>query len=185
MSSVNGTNTRGFSATRTFLIVAGAVAAIIGLLILIWPGHTAIVVTAILASYAIVDGLVYAALGFFVKEMGGWSRIGHVILGVLFIIAGIIAFSRLATTTAGLFVFVGILIGIVWVIEGIASLVSLGSARSKTMTVIFAILSIIAGIVLLLSPLYSIVLWTFLGISLLVLGIAQIFRGISWRHATL
>jgi hypothetical protein len=35
---------------------------------------------------------VYAGLGIFSKQSGVWSRIGHIVLGVLFVIGGIIAF---------------------------------------------------------------------------------------------
>jgi uncharacterized membrane protein HdeD (DUF308 family) len=57
----------------------------------VWPGKTAMVVAAIIAIYAIAAGLVYAGLGIFAAGKGGWSRVGHVLLGVLFIIAGIVA----------------------------------------------------------------------------------------------
>jgi uncharacterized membrane protein HdeD (DUF308 family) len=171
------------SAIRVALGIGGVVAAIVGILILVWPGHTAVVLTAIIAIYAIIGGLVYAGIGIFSKGLRGWSRVGHIILGIIFIIAGIVAFTRLAATTAGLFIFIGILVGIIWIIEGIVSLSTIGSARSKTLTIIFAILSIIAGIILLFSPLYSVVLWLLLGLSLVILGIVQIIRAFTWKAA--
>ena len=54
---------------RIALGVGGVVAAIVGILILVWPGHTAVVVTAIIAIYAIIGGLVYAAMGIFARSM--------------------------------------------------------------------------------------------------------------------
>ncbi|GAA4178884.1 HdeD family acid-resistance protein [Gryllotalpicola koreensis] len=170
------------TAIRTGLAVSGAVSAVIGLLILIWPGHTAVVVTAIIAAYAIVAGLVYVALGVFATALGGWARVGHLILGVLFVAGGVVAFTRLGATTAALFVFVGVLIGILWIIEGVAALITLGAARFKLPTLLFALLSIVVGIILLFSPLYSVVLWLWLGIALLVLGIIQIVRAITWNR---
>lgn len=59
-------------------------------------------VTAILAAYAIVDGRVYVGPGFFDRETGGRPRIEHIVRGILFVIAGTIAFSGLTATTAGL-----------------------------------------------------------------------------------
>ncbi|MFC4242550.1 HdeD family acid-resistance protein [Gryllotalpicola reticulitermitis] len=164
---------------RVGFAISGAVSAIIGILILVWPGHTAVVVTAVIAAWAIIGGLVYIALGIF-AHLGGWSRIGHIILGAFFVIGGILAFTRLGATTAALFLFVGILVGILWIVEGVAALGTLGGARFKVPTLIFALLSIIAGIVLLFSPLYSVVLWLWLGVALLVLGIVQLFRAITW-----
>ena len=94
-------NTRGAVNTiRIALGIGGVVSAIVGILILVWPGHTAIVVTAIIAIYAIIAGLVYAAMGIFARSMRGWSRVGHIVLGVIFIIAGVIAFTRLAVAAA-------------------------------------------------------------------------------------
>ena len=84
---------------RTALGLGGVIALIVGILILVWPGRTAMVVAAIIAVYAIVGGLVYAGLGIFSKTMGGWARIGHIVLGILFVVAGIIALTNLGATT--------------------------------------------------------------------------------------
>ena len=166
---------------RTALGLGGVLSVILGILIVVWPGKTAMVVTAIIAIYAIIAGLVYAGLGIFSKDRGGWSRIGHIVLGVLFVIAGIIAFMNLGATTAWLAVFLGILVGIMWIVEGVVALSTLGDAPSKGWTIFFAIMSIIAGVVLLFSPLWgAIVLWWLLGISAIVLGIIQIFRAFSF-----
>ncbi|WP_455132686.1 HdeD family acid-resistance protein [Microbacterium aurum] len=166
---------------RTALGLGGVLSVILGILILVWPGKTAMVVTAIIAIYAIIAGLVYAGLGIFSKDRGGWSRIGHIVLGVLFVIAGIIAFINLGASTAWLAVFLGILVGIMWIVEGVVALSTLGDAPPKGWTIFFAIMSIIAGVVLLFSPLWgAIVLWWVLGISAIVLGIIQIFRAFSF-----
>lgn len=166
---------------RTAFGVGGLVALIVGIIILVWPGHAAVALTAVIAVYAIIGGLVYGGLGIFSKSMGGWARVGHIILGVLFIIAGIIALTELTQTAVWLAVFVGILVGIMWIVEGIVALTTLRSAASKGWSVFFAILSIIAGLILLFSPLWgAVVLWWLLGISLVVLGILQIIRAFSF-----
>jgi uncharacterized membrane protein HdeD (DUF308 family) len=166
---------------RTALGLSGLVALIVGILILVWPGKTAIVVTAIIAIYAVVGGLVYLGLGVFSKSMRGWARVGHIVLGALYIVAGVIAFFNLAQTAAFLAVFLGILVGIMWIVEGVVSLTNLGGARSRAWTAFFAILSIVAGIILLFSPLWgALVLWWLLGISLVVLGILQIMRAFTF-----
>lgn len=176
--SIAKTATNGI---RTALGLGGLLSVILGILILVWPGRTAMVVTAIIAIYAIVAGLVYIGLGVFTADKGGWARLGHIVLGILFIIAGIIAFMNLGATTAVLAVFLGILVGIMWIIEGIVSLTTLSLSASKGWTIFFAIISIIAGIVLLFSPLWgAVVLWWLLGISAIVLGIIQIIRAFSF-----
>ncbi|WP_298044911.1 DUF308 domain-containing protein [uncultured Microbacterium sp.] len=166
---------------RTALGLGGVLSVILGILILVWPGKTAMVVTAIIAIYAIVAGLIYAGLGIFTAGRGGWSRLGHILLGVLFVIAGIVAFMNLGATTVWLAAFLGILVGIMWIIEGVVSLSTLSLAPSKGWTLFFAIISIIAGIVLLFSPIMgAVTLWWLLGISAIVLGVIQIFRAFSF-----
>ncbi|MBD7957911.1 DUF308 domain-containing protein [Microbacterium sp. Sa4CUA7] len=166
---------------RTTLGISGVLALLLGILILVWPDRTAMVAVAIVAVYAIAAGLVYAGLGIFSAQKGGWARIGHIVLGVLFIIAGIVAFINLPAATAWFGVFVGVLVGIMWIIEGIVSLTTLELAASKGWTIFFAILSIVAGIVLLFAPLWgAVTLWWLLGISAIVLGIVQIIRAFSF-----
>jgi uncharacterized membrane protein HdeD (DUF308 family) len=186
MSTESAAEKSAVNGIRTALGVGGVISVIVGILILVWPGKTAMVVAAIIAIYAIAAGLVYAGLGIFSKSKGGWARVGHIVLGILFIIAGVLAFMNLGATTAWLALFLGILVGIMWIVEGIVSLSTLGDARSKGWTIFFAILSIIAGIILLFSPFWgAAVLWWLLGISLVVLGIIQVIRAFTFSNKDL
>lgn len=166
---------------RTALGLSGILLLILGILVLVWPGKTAVVVTAIFAIYAVAVGLVYAGLGIFSKGKGGWSRIGHIVLGVLFVIAGVVAFSNLTVTAIWFATFVGLLVGVTWIMEGVVSLSTLGDASSKGWTIFFAAISILAGVTLLFSPLWgAIVLWWIFGISAVVLGVLQIVRAFTF-----
>lgn len=182
MSTASEAEKSAVNGIRTALGVGGVLALIVGILILVWPGKTAAVVTVIIAIYAIAAGLVYAGLGIFSKTKGGWARIGHIALGILFIIAGVVALFNIGQTTAWLALFLGILIGIMWIVEGIVALSTLGDAASKGWSIFFAILSIVAGIIVLFSPIWGvIVLWWILGISLIVLGIINIVRAFTFK----
>jgi len=102
------------------------------------------------------------------------------VLGVLFIVAGIVAFINLPAATAWFGTFIGVLVGVMWIIEGVVSLSALEWAVSRGWTMFYAILSIIAGVVLLIAPLWSAAtLWLLLGISAVVLGIVQIIRAFT------
>ncbi|MFB8228008.1 HdeD family acid-resistance protein [Cellulosimicrobium sp. NPDC055967] len=181
--STNSGTIRTVNGIRTAVGVSGLVSAILGVLILVWPGRTAMVVTAIVAAYAIIAGLVHLGLGLFSGGKGGWARVGRILLGVVFIVAGVLAFLNLGQTTTFLALFLGILVGILWIVEGIVDLTSLRDAASKTISILFAILSIVAGVVLLLTPLWGVtVLWWLLGLSLIVLGLVNIVRG--FRYGT-
>lgn len=182
MSTASAAEKTAVNGIRTAFGIGGVIALIVGILILVWPDKTAMVVTAIIAAYAIAAGLVYAGLGVFSKSIGGWARVGHIVLGVLFVIAGIIAFANLTATTLWLALFLGILVGILWIVEGVVALTTLSGSSSRAWTIFFSILSIVAGVILLFSPLWgAVVLWWLLGISLIVLGIIQIVRAFSFR----
>ena len=69
-----------------------------------------------------------------------------------------------------------------WIIEGFTSLFALEGSSSKALTIVFALISILAGFSLLSNALWGAVfLWWLLGISLLVLGLLNVFRAIIAR----
>ena len=182
MSSSSPTNP-AVGAVRTALGISGALSLVIGLLILLWPGRTAQVAVGIIAVYVIIAGLVNIGIGLFWRS--GWARIGYIVLGVLFIVAGIFSFTNLPATAAWFGVFIGTLVGILWIVEGVVSLTTVGhSSKARAWTIFFAIVSIIAGVVLLFSPLLgAVTLFLLIGISLVILGVFQIVRAIQFGKA--
>ncbi|MCS4275239.1 uncharacterized membrane protein HdeD (DUF308 family) [Mycetocola sp. BIGb0189] len=177
--SLSRTLTNG---VRTALGIAGIIAIIFGILILVAPLKTASVITAFIAIYAVVAGVIYAALGIFAKSASTWGRIGNVLLGVLFVVAGIVAFTDLGNVTTVLAIFTAIFIGVSWIFEGVLAFASLRGASNKVWGVVFAVLSIIAGILVITAPFaFAALLWLILGVALVVLGILQIVRAFSYR----
>lgn len=169
-----------FKSLRIALAVSGAVALIAGIVLLVWPVKSAVIVTGIFASYLVIAGLVYIGLGIFSSKKGGWARVGHIALGLLYIVAGVIAFANLGAAAATLALVVVIFIGISWIVDGVVSLSLLGQDGSRVWTLLYALLGIIAGIIVLFSPVVAgIALWLVFGISLVVLGIVQIVRAIT------
>lgn len=166
---------------RTSLAISGLVAIVIGAAILLWPNKTAMVVAAMVGVYAIIGGLFYIAMGFAAQSRTGWNRIVHILLGVLYIIAGIVMFTNLTASVVALEIVIGIMIGLVWVVQGAVALTTTQAGRSRGASIFFGIVSILAGIALLFAPaLYISVLWWLLGASILVLGLIQVFRAITF-----
>ncbi|RLP77934.1 hypothetical protein D9V32_00965 [Mycetocola tolaasinivorans] len=167
---------------RTALGVIGIIAVILGVLILVAPLKTASIITAIIALYAIAAGAIYAGVGIFAKTATVWSRIGHIVLGVVFVVAGIVAFANLGGVTTGLAVITAILIGVSWIFEGIIAFTTLRAAANKVWASVFAVLSIVAGIIVIAAPFsFAALLWLILGVSLIVLGILQVVRAFTYR----
>lgn len=161
---------------RAALGIGGLVALVLGLALLFWPGIAAVVATWIIAAYALIAGVVNLAIGVFSRKIGGWPRTGYLASGALFVIVAVVVFVNIAPAAKILAIAVGIVVGVAWIVEGIVALTLIKDAGSKTWTIIYAALSIIAGIVLLFSPLYIAVLVWVLGIALAVMGVVQIVR---------
>lgn len=165
---------------RVFLAVSGVIALIAGIVMLVWPVKTAFVLTGIIAAYLIVAGIVYVGLGIFSAGKSGWARIGHIALGLLYIVAGVIAFTNIQSAAIAFAIVTVIFIGVSWIFDGVISLTLLGKDGSKTWTLLYALLSIVAGIAVISLGLAAVpFFWLFLAISLVVLGIAQIIRAIT------
>ncbi|GAA1124571.1 MULTISPECIES: HdeD family acid-resistance protein [Microbacterium] len=169
-----------FKAIRVSLAVSGVLSLIAGIVLLVWPVKSAVIVTGIFATYLIIAGVVYVGLGIFSKAKGGWARVGHILLGLLYVVAGVIAFANLKEAALTLALITVIFIGVSWLFDGIVSLTLLGSDGSRVWTLLYAILSIVAGVYVLFNVLAAgLVLWVFLGVSLVVLGLVQIIRAFT------
>ncbi|WP_394551876.1 HdeD family acid-resistance protein [Agromyces sp. MMS24-JH15] len=166
---------------RATLGIAGVVALIFGILITFWPDKTAIALAWLLGLYFLIAGIVYLGLGIFSRGISGGSRALDIVLGLLFAIGGIIVLVNPSESAVVIGIFLGVLIGILWIIEGVVALIQSGDARSRGWAIFFGILSLIAGIILLFSPLWGAAfLFWFGGIALIVLGIVQIVRAFTF-----
>lgn len=165
------------STFRSLSAVGGIVAIVMGIIVLVWPGKSLGIVAVLVGIYAVIAGAVYIGMGFVTKMKSGWWRFGVIILGALYIIAGIVLFSNLQAATSALALVVGITVGVVWVYEGVLAFATLPYSSSAGWSVFYGIVSIIAGLILLFSPLIAgFTLWILLGISLVIMGIVQIVR---------
>ncbi|WP_241228398.1 HdeD family acid-resistance protein [Corynebacterium hylobatis] len=164
---------------RLALLISGMAAVGFGVAVLVWPTKTAVALTAVIGAYALIAGVAYVVLGIPAKDLGAGGRIGHVLLGVLYVIAGVYAFSSLQQTAVFLALFLTAMVGFMWIVEGFTALFTLARAKSKTLTILFAIVSVLAGFTLLSSLVWGAVfLWWFLGISLVVLGALNVVRAV-------
>lgn len=165
---------------RLALLAGGLIAIVFGIAVLVWPGKTAAVVTGIIAIWAILAGLVYIAMSIASSGQSTGSRVGHGLLGLLYVAAGVYAFVALQSTAIVLGLFITVLIGIMWMIEGFTALFALGESDSKGVTIFFAIISVLAGLSLVSTPLWGAgFLWWLAGIALVVLGVLNVIRGFS------
>lgn len=166
--------------------VGGVVALILGVMLLVWPAKTLGVVAIFLGIYFLVAGVIRLAMGIFSKGISGGMRTLNILLGVLLIVAGIIALKNVAATTAALLILVVAVIGVGWIIEGVLAIVESRGAPSSGWAITSGIISIIAGIVVLIIPGWSAV-WLILmaGIVLIIVGILGIVRAFTFGRDAL
>ncbi len=166
---------------RTAFGVGGLIAIVLGLLIIFNPtksGAVAMQVLAVvMAAYALVVGVVYVGSSIFSRTLSGWARVGHILLGLLYVAGGVVMMLNFGATAVVLAMFLSITVGILWLLEGVMAFSVAGKSDSKVWTIIYGVVSVIAAIALLLSPLMgAVTLWLLLGISMLVMGVVQVVR---------
>ncbi|MBP2436427.1 HdeD family acid-resistance protein [Microbacterium amylolyticum] len=174
---------------RTAILISSIVSLLFGLALLVWPMKSAMAITLLIATYTFIGGVLNLGYGLFSKGTAAWTRVGLIVLGLVFIAAGVIATMHLGESTLLLAVIVTTFLGAAWIIEGIVALTSLagrdtawpGSEKAhKGWTIFFAIISILAGVLVILSPvLTALWLWIFLGATLIVFGVIGIVRAAS------
>ncbi len=166
------------------LIAMGILSVVLGVLVLVWPKATLLVVAITFGLQLIVAGAVRLSVSRDLPSEPGWLKPVSMVLGVLSIIAGIICLFRPGTS---LFV-IAIFIAAGWIAEGIAALAQgFGSDRStgaRVFLIVSGVVSIIAGFVVAVFPGSSLVLLARLaGIMLILIGIAELVTAFMARRA--
>lgn len=166
---------------RVLFGVGGLIATVLGLVIIFAPKTSAGValtfLAALLGAYALVTGLVYFGTAVFSRALGGWSRVGHILLGILYVVGGVIIMTNLMSAAVVTAVFFTIMVGVLWLFEGVLAFVTASKSNNKVWSIIYGIVSVLAGVTLLFSPLMgAVTLWWLLGISMVVLGVVQVVR---------
>lgn len=169
------------NAIRVAFGVSGAVALILGIVLLVWPERTLSIVAILLGINFLIVGIVRLALSIFTAGVSAGLRVLNILFGVLLVILGIVAIKNSAAAAELLVLVVVVVIGIGWIVEGVLALVESGKAQSRGWAITFGIISILAGIVVLVLPEAS-AFWLMLitGIALVVLGIVGIARAFTF-----
>jgi uncharacterized membrane protein HdeD (DUF308 family) len=161
-------------------VVLGALTLILGLIVSLHPSGSVNVIAVLLGILAILSGLFNLIRVFDPNEA---HRVWLGIAGLLFIVIGVILIRHLHLTRA----IIGLIIGITWIVQGLAALIggiSGGVREGRAWWIIFGAASIIAGIAVTATPASSLnVLATLLGIWFMVMGVFEIIGGLLLRHA--
>ncbi|MBZ5963446.1 DUF308 domain-containing protein [Leuconostoc gelidum subsp. gelidum] len=162
----------------------GLISIIIGAFILFLPGRSARVVAGMMSAALIAAGL-FKLLSIFKKNSAnGVTRLGHLITSVIYIVAGLFIFIDMQAAAISLILVVGILTGMAWLIEGIIQLTILSQmGTNKVWSILSAAISVIGGLSLLFSPLLGgVLVWSFFGITLLIIGIFKLIQYFTLKN---
>ncbi len=122
----------------------------------------------------IVLGIFRFAAAFATDDLTGGTRVLYALLGVLSLIIGLYAVRHILITLLAL----ALLLGIFWIVSGAVELftaVSHREMRNRAWNAVMGIISVLAGIVLLVYPGISLlVLAVVVSVWLLIFGIMQI-----------
>lgn len=161
----------------------GLITLILGIVVLIWPDRTVEVVAVLFGIQLIVAGVFYFVSAIAADNEGGGTRVLLALLGVLSFIAGLYALRHLGVTIVAL----AVLLGIFWIVGGaieIFTALTDNLMHGRGWKVLMGLLSIAAGIVVLVWPGISLVtLAVVLGVWLVVLGIMEIVFAFQLRSA--
>lgn len=170
--------------SRAAQIGLGALAIILSILILVFPGTVIVSIILIIGILLLIVGIESVISGLFVKSRSRMASIG---LGIIVIILALIVMAFPVGTT----VFLIILMGIALLIDGISRLVhGFGDKESRGWSRGFRIgvgaLEVIFGILVMVSPAVGVAFVGFIiAIALLIVGIQMIAGGISGRRTSM
>ncbi|WP_301665032.1 HdeD family acid-resistance protein [Methanoculleus frigidifontis] len=150
------------------VLLQGIVTLGLGVLLLVWPIETLLILVTFLGAYWLVSGIVTLASVFVVSEYRGW----RIVSGLLGIVAGVLVLLYPFFSTLFIPSFFAIFIGVWGILIGVLNIVS-GVKGAGLGATALGIVSIILGILLLAHPLVGAAALVF------VLGIFGVIGGIT------
>lgn len=169
------------NAIRGTYAILGVAAVILGLALLIWPGATLKVAAIALGAYFVVSGVVRIVTAIVELGLPGGWRVLDILIGLMLSVGGVVMLKNAALSGATLAVLVTMVVGLGWMLEGVMALVESWRMPSSAWAVIYALLSIVAGFIVLFSPVSS-TTWLILfgGCALVAIGIVAIVRAFTF-----
>lgn len=181
-SNVLGERAKSMLRNSWKLLLGLAITSLIaGLLLLVWPGQTTLVVAMLFGIYLIVAGIGQIGFGFSLN-FSTTAKVLTIIAGALSLIAGILCIAN-GDMAVGL---LGAFLGIAWLMFGIARLATLPRPgyTGRTIAMVSGIASLIGGFVLLISPIGSVlVLAMVTGAFMVAFGVFGIVQALSLRKS--
>jgi uncharacterized membrane protein HdeD (DUF308 family) len=161
----------------------GAFAVLFGLVALIWPGITIIVLVALFGAYCLVDGLI--ALG--TAVFGGPEPMGRrpwlIFEGIAGVLAGIVTFAWPGITTLALLWLIAFWALVTGIMEIVVAIRLRREIQGEWLLIVGGGLSVLFGLLLVVWPASgAVALVTLIAIYALIFGVALVVLGLRLRR---
>ena len=170
-----------FKSLSTSLITRGILAVITGIIALAWPSVTVLALVILFAVYAFIAAGLQAARAFSSRKAG--PVLGHLLLGLVDLAAGVIALAWPGPTALVLVLIVG-----VWaIVAGLAEIAAAfghgEAAGTRALFILGGLITVAFGVVLCARPgIGAVTLALLFGLFSLVYGVSQITTGVELRR---
>jgi uncharacterized membrane protein HdeD (DUF308 family) len=165
-------------------LVAGLLAILLGALMLVWPGPSILVAATLFGVYLLLSGMVELFLAFTLPRSAG-TRVMLFISGALSLVLAILSFRHFGDGYAVLLL--SLWIGIGFIFQGVTGVaVGIGESElpGRGWYVVAGVISVVAGLAVLVWPFESIAVLTLAtGIWLVLIGITQVVQAFQTRKA--
>ena len=163
-------------------LAAGLLTIVLGGIVLAWPGPTILVASTLFGVYLLLTGFIGLFTAFTLPRSAA-MRILLFISGALTVVLAILSFRHLGDAYAVLLLSLWIGIGFIFQgISAIAAAIGESNLPGRGWSVVLGVISVIAGLVVLVWPFDSIVILVLVtGVWLVVLGVVQIVQSFQIR----
>lgn len=160
----------------------GVFALVLGILLLVWPTISIVVAAVLFGVYLLVSGIAQVVAAFGADETAG-TRVLFFITGALSVVLAVLAFRNFGEGLGVLFL--AIWIGVGFIFQGVSETalgISYSDLPGRGWQIFLGVITVLAGMIVLASPIDSIVLLAIVaGICLIVIGIVQIVKALKMR----
>lgn len=161
--------------------VVGVAAIALGAALLLVPNKTLALAALLLGVYFVISGVVRIVSALVEPFLPGGWRVLDVFVGILLTFGGVVVVRNYGMTGQTLALLITLMVGFGWIMEGVMALVESWRIPRSGWAIAYAIISIIAGFVVLMSPLSSAVFMViFGGCAMVVMGITAVVRAFTF-----
>jgi uncharacterized membrane protein HdeD (DUF308 family) len=168
-------------------LVSGLLSVILGVLVTLRPGNAVWVAAIFLGAYLLVSGIAQVIFAFSLHVSAG-GRVMLFISGAASLVLAVLAFKDLGDESPLAILLLAIWIAVGFIFRGVSTTVSAISdpgIPGRGWGIFFGIISILAGIVVMASPIDSLLILAWVvGIWLIVMGVFEVISAFGSRSAS-